>query len=258
MMQNLETKQIEIAAALIRHSSQALVFTGAGMSTDSGIPDFRSPHSGLWENVDPFEVASIYGFRKDPGKFYRWVKDLAVKAYKAEPHPGHYALVELQKQGYINAIITQNIDGLHTKAGSNNVYELHGEMRSSTCVQCFKTTFNTQETLEKYIEDGEIPRCKSCNGILKPNVILFGEQLPFEVFQQAEELSKHCDLMIIIGSSLEVAPASNLPLYAKRNNAKLIIINLEPTDFDSLADVVINSRAATVLPEIASRVEKNQ
>lgn len=257
MMQNLETKQIDIAATLIKKASRTVVFTGAGMSTDSGIPDFRSPDSGLWEKVDPFEVASIYGFRKSPAKFYSWVKDLAVKAYAAEPHPGHHALVDLQRQGYVEAIITQNIDGLHTKAGSTNIYELHGEMRTSTCISCFKTTFNTQETVEKYIEDGEIPRCRHCNGILKPNVILFGEQLPVQVFQQAQEISRACDLMIIIGSSLEVAPASNLPLLAKRNQGKLIIINLEPTDFDSLADVVIHSRAATILPEIVSRLENN-
>lgn len=243
------------AARLIRKSQDVVVFTGAGISTDSGIPDFRSHDSGLWNNVDPLMVASVYGFRRNPQAFYDWVRPLADVTIKAKPNPAHQALVRLEEMGYVTSVITQNIDMLHTRAGNKNVYELHGHMRQATCIHCFQV-YDGQTILNQFLEDGKVPMCDQCHeGIIKPNVILFGEQLPFRELQAAQDASRKCDLMIIIGSSLEVAPASDLPIIAKRNGAKLIIVNLEPTPIDHNAEVVIHGRAAEILPEIVKQVE---
>lgn len=243
------------AAQLIQDSQDVVAFTGAGISTDSGIPDFRSHDSGLWNNVDPLTVASVYGFRRNPQAFYDWVRPLAEVTIKAEPNAGHLALVTLEKMGKLSSVVTQNIDMLHTRAGSSRVYELHGHMRQATCIHCFQV-YDGEAVLNQVLTDGKVPKCTSCrDGVLKPNVILFGEQLPFRELQGAQDASRKCDLMIIVGSSLEVAPASDLPVLAKRNGAKLIIVNLEPTPLDHTADVVIHGRAAEVLPEIVRQVE---
>jgi NAD-dependent deacetylase len=254
MLKEQDLQRIDEAVKLFRQSNYAVAFTGAGISTDSGIPDFRSENSGLWEGIDPMVVASIYGFRRNPQAFYDWVRPLTIVTANAEPNAAHYALATLESKGILKSIITQNIDMLHTRAGTQCIYELHGHMREATCISCFEI-LDGAPIMEKFIADGQVPRCPYCRGVVKPNVILFGEQLPIRELQGAQDATRKCDLMLIIGSSLEVAPASDLPLYAKRHGAKLIIVNLEPTPVDGLAEVVIHARAAQALPELVRRLE---
>ncbi len=244
---------IQNAAELIHNAKHTVAFTGAGISTPSGIPDFRSPASGMWEQVDPMAVASLHGFRQNPQQFYDWVRPLAQLTLTALPNPAHLALATLEHKGKLQGIITQNIDMLHHRAGNKHVYELHGHLREATCLRCYKVV-PAPPMIEQFLVDGYVPKCE-CGGILKPNVILFGEQLPYKELQGSQEAARKCDLMIIIGSSLEVAPASDLPLLAKRGGAKLLIVNLEPTMLDRIADVVIHADAAITLPAILERLE---
>jgi NAD-dependent deacetylase len=246
--------RISEVARLLKHSRSAIAFTGAGISTASGIPDFRSPDCGLWNNVDAMAVASIYGFRQDPGAFYNWVHSLALKTIEATPNPAHYALANLEAQGILHAIITQNIDMLHRRAGNMSVYELHGHLREATCTHCFKV-YPGEPILQKFLEDHQIPYCPECGGVIKPNVILFGEQLPHSELQAAQSIARHADLMLIVGSSLEVAPASEIPTQVLRHGGRLVIINLEPTHLDHLACTVIHADAAEILPEVVRRLE---
>ncbi len=230
-------------------AQNVVAFTGAGISTPSGIPDFRSESSGLWQDVDAMEVASIYGFRKNPRLFFDWVRPLTELTLKAKPNPAHLALAELEQAGKLNAVITQNIDMLHTKAGNQTIHELHGHMREATCIQCFRV-YEGEPLLRAFLEDHEVPRCPTCGGVIKPNVILFGEQLPYEPLQQARKAAQNCDLMLVIGSSLEVAPASDMPLIAARSGARVAIINLEPTAMDRYVDLVLQGDAAEILPAV--------
>jgi NAD-dependent protein deacetylase/lipoamidase len=242
------------AASLLVQSKYAIAFTGAGISTSSGIPDFRSPDCGLWNNVDSLSVASIYGFRQNPQAFYDWVRPLAKVTVEAKPNPVHFALADLESRNLLKAVITQNIDMLHTRAGSKTVYELHGHLREATCIHCF-AVYPGAPLIAKFIKDGSVPHCPKCGGVIKPNLILFGEQLPAREMMAAKDAARHADVVFIIGSSLEVAPASDIPLLAQRNGAKVVIINLEPTPFDSLADIVIQANAAAVLPQIVHCME---
>ncbi len=245
---------IAVLAGWIQDSNNIVAFTGAGISTPSGIPDFRSEDSGLWENVDPQRVASIYGFRKEPQAFYDWVRPLAKMTLNAQPNPAHDALVTLEKMNKLKAVITQNIDMLHTRAGNKTVFELHGHMRLATCINCFQE-YPGEPLIKQVIETAGVPRCPGCNGVLKPNVILFGEQLPYEAMMGAKKATRLADLFIVIGSSLEVAPASDIPLIAKRNGAKLVIINKEETMMNRFADLFLPGNAAEILPAIIKQVE---
>jgi NAD-dependent deacetylase len=247
--------KIKRAARLLEESRFVVAFTGAGISTDSGIPDFRSPKSGMWNMVDQMAVASIYGFKHNPDAFFDWILPLAQLIIDAEPNSAHRALLRLEQLSRLHTIITQNIDTLHSRAGSRCIYELHGHMRQATCTHCF-TTYDGIPIIQKVLADRQIPICPNCErGVLKPNVILMGEQLPIREFQGAKDASRKSDLMLIVGSSLEVAPASDLPLFAHRTGAKLVIINLAPTHLDDMAEVVIHERAAIVLPQIAQELE---
>jgi NAD-dependent deacetylase len=246
---------IDLLASHVAQSHAMIAFTGAGISTPSGIPDFRSPSCGLWESVDPLAVASIFGFRQNPEAFYRWVYPLARLTMEAKPNPAHEALARLEAMGKLRCVITQNIDMLHTRAGSKTVYELHGHMREATCVSCFEV-YPGEPILRQFLEDHKVPHCPKCGGIIKPNVILFGEQLPYRELQAAQDAVRHTDLMLIIGSSLEVAPASDLPVVALRCGAKLVIVNYESTFIDGKAACVIHGNCAEVLPAILARVEK--
>jgi len=248
-------EEIAVVARWIQEAENIVAFTGAGISTRSGIPDFRSEDSGLWENVDPQRVASIFGFRKDPSAFFKWVHPLTKTIIEAKPNPAHAALVKLEEAGKLKAVVTQNIDMLHTRAGNKNVFELHGHMRLSTCINCFRE-YPGEPIMEKFLEDGCVPHCPDCNGVLKPNTILFGEQLPYDQMMGAKKAARDADLLIVVGSSLEVAPASDIPLIAKRNGAKLVIINLEPTILDRFADLNVRGDAADILPVIVECTEK--
>lgn len=241
-------RQIEQAVHLIRKANNIVAMSGAGISTPSGIPDFRSADSGLWEQVDPMAVASIFAFQQNPQQFYKWIRPLARTLFEARPNPAHYALVALEEQGKLKAVITQNIDNLHQKAGTKTIYELHGHLREVTCLECHQVKDATP-IMEKLIQDGEIPR-HDCGGIFKPNVIFFGESLPVREYVAAQEATRQADLMLVTGSSLEVAPASDLPALALRSGAGLIIINHQPTYLDDRADVVIQAELAEILPRL--------
>lgn len=244
------TDEITRAAALLREARHAVALTGAGSSTPSGIPDFRSPDTGLWEKADPMEVASIYTFRRRPQVFYDWMRPMVRTLLNAEPNPGHLALAELEAGGWLKAIITQNIDGLHQRAGSREVLELHGHIREATCINCYQV-FPTGELLEDFLASGEMPQCPACDGVIKPNVVLFGEQLPIQVLNAALAHVYQADLMLVAGSSLEIAPASQLPLEVYRHAGRLLEVNLMPTYIDDIAEVVIHGDLAEVLPRIA-------
>ena len=250
-MRSFET-EIERAAELIRAAQHLVAFTGAGHSTASGIPDFRSPGSGLWEKTNPMLVASIWAFRLNPQTFYSWIRPMAEHLLNAPPNPAHYALAELEELGILKAVITQNIDNLHQRAGSQRVFELHGHMREATCIRCY-TKVPVDPHLERTILDGKVPKCH-CGGVLKPDVILFGEQLPVRVLNLAIAEARRTDLILVAGSSLEVTPAADIPYLAVECGAKAIIVNLQPTQFDAQADVTIHGDVAEILPRIAEAV----
>jgi NAD-dependent deacetylase len=245
-------QRIEQAAALIANSKYVVALTGAGISTPSGIPDFRSPGSGLWEKVNPLLVASSFSFRLQPQVFYEWARPLARKLLAAKPNPAHRALAELEEMGLLKAVITQNVDDLHQKAGSKRVLELHGNMRQATCLKCRKVV-PIQDMMERFLEEGEMPYC-SCGGLLKPNVVLVGDQLPKWVLLEAWGEAERCDLMLVVGSSLEIVPAAEIPFVARRRGAKAIVVNYQPTPLDSQADVVIREDVVEVLPQIIGRL----
>jgi len=244
---------IEDAAVLIRNAERAVVLTGAGMSTPSGIPDFRSEGTGLWARDEPMEVASLTTFRTAPERFFHWFQSLAGQIFNAQPNAAHLALAELERSGHLRTIVTQNIDALHQKGGSEHVIETHGTLRTMTCANCFGQ-FESAPFLQPYVETGKIPQCSNCNGILKPDVILFGEQLPQSAWYEAQRAARRCDLMIVAGSSLEVLPVAGLPMQALDRGAHLIIINNTPTYLNVRADVIILDDVAATIPEIAKRV----
>ncbi|MFQ5399442.1 MAG: NAD-dependent deacetylase [Anaerolineae bacterium] len=242
--------QIEQAISLLKRSRHVVALTGAGISTPSGIPDFRSPGSGVWNHVDPMEVASIAAFRRRPQSFYDWMRPLTKTIWEAQPNAAHMALAEMEANGPLQCVITQNIDMLHTRAGSKVVHEVHGHMREATCLQCY-AVYPTETALAAYLDTGAVPHCDACGGVLKPNVILFGELLPVSVINEARRQSLTCDLMLVAGSSLEVSPAGDLPRLAKQAGAHLVIVNFQETHLDYLADVVIHADVAEVLPKLA-------
>lgn len=246
-------EQIGQAAEILAASRHAVVLTGAGHSTASGIPDFRSPDTGLWQQVDPMEVASIYGFQRNPQAFYDWIRPLAKQMMEAQPNPAHYALAELEQMGVLKAVITQNIDELHHRAGSKRVLELHGTVRTATCTAC-RQRLETHEMWPAVVASAQMPHCPHCGGLLKPDVVLFGELLPVHILEEAQRESEQCDVMLVAGSSLEVYPAADLPLRALQAGAQVILVNYEPTYMDARATVVIHEDVAVILPQIAARV----
>ncbi|HEY9151278.1 MAG TPA: NAD-dependent deacylase [Anaerolineales bacterium] len=244
---------IEFSAELFRKAKQAVVLTGAGISTPSGIPDFRSEGSGLWSRDEPLEVASMQTFRTHPEKFYAWFRPLARQIFEAVPNAAHRALAQLEKAGYIHSILTQNIDTLHQKAGATHVVELHGTMKTLSCTQCFQQVDSTPY-LEPFVEQGTLPRCPHCGALLKPDVILFGEQLPQPAWFEAQRVSRTCDLMLVAGSSLEVMPVAGLPMQALDRGAHLVIINNSPTYLNVRADAAIQENVSDIIPAIAEQV----
>jgi NAD-dependent deacetylase len=244
---------INFAADLFRQSKYAVLLTGAGLSTPSGIPDFRSTGTGLWSHDEPLEVASLSTFRAAPERFFEWFRPLASQIYNAQPNPAHLSLAELGKAGRINSIITQNIDMLHQKAGSQTVIETHGTMQTLTCTQCYSQV-PTALYLDSFVENGKIPRCPKCGQILKPDVILFGEQLPQAAWLKAQREARQCDLMLVVGSSLEVLPVAGLPMQALDRGAHLIIVNNAETYINVRADVVISEDVAVIIPAIVEKV----
>ncbi len=244
-------EQIQKATNLIKHAKKVVVLTGAGISTPSGIPDFRSAGSGLWKKFNPMEVASIGAFHQNPNRFYEWVRPLVQKILDAKPNSAHIALAELESKGYIDAVITQNIDNLHQVAGSKNVLEVHGHIREINCLKCY-AVYDATPIIKQFAIDGSIPKCSKCgSGSLKPNVVLFGEMLPAQVMIEAEKAVDEADLMLVAGSSLEVSPISEMPHRVVLHGKKIIVVNLQDTYIGSKADVVIQRNVVDVLPKIA-------
>ena len=247
------TASIEYAAELLRKAKYAVVLTGAGISTPSGIPDFRSEGTGLWSGDELMEVASLSTFRIDPERFFVWFRPLAGQIFSADPNPAHIALAQLEEAGRIKSVITQNIDALHHKAGSKNVIEMHGTLRTLSCTQCFHQT-EAQNYLRAYVEHGEIPCCPECNGVMKPDIILYGEQLPQQAWYDAQRECRQCDLILVAGSSLEVLPVAGLPMQAVDRGAHLVILNNATTYLNVRADVVIQEDVADIIPAIGEQV----
>jgi len=220
------------------------VLSGAGVSTESGIPDFRSP-TGIWAQVDPMEYASIRAFRDDPEKVWSFYALRIEMLTGAEPNPAHHALAELERRGFVQAIVTQNIDLLHTRAGSRDVVEVHGSIRTASCLAC-----GHREPLEESLLP--VPRCPECGAVLKPDVVFFGEVLPAEAIDRAYALAREAALMLVVGSALEVFPVAELPLETLRAGGSLAIVNRGPTALDDRAELKIDASAGETLTELVT------
>ncbi|TWT25090.1 NAD-dependent deacylase [Planomicrobium sp. CPCC 101110] len=219
----------------LKDSSYTVVFTGAGMSTESGLPDFRSANQGLWEQKNLAKIASIGSLYHNPEEFTEFYRSRMVGLREYGPHKGHYLLAEWEKRGPVKSIITQNVDGFHQLAGSSQVAELHGTLQSVYCQECSRT-YSSDEYLEG------TSHCVVCGGVLRPSIVLFGEMLPEKPFELALQEASRADLFIVLGSSLSVSPANQFPLIAKENGSRVVIVNREPTQLDGYADEVVHDR----------------
>ncbi|MHA2366363.1 MAG: SIR2 family NAD-dependent protein deacylase [Candidatus Hodarchaeales archaeon] len=252
-MLNISNK-IQKAADFIIQAQYIIAFTGAGISVESGIPDFRGP-GGLWERFNPDEYATYWAFQETPEKFWTMHSSVSELLQISEPNPAHIGLARLEQLGKLKSVITQNIDSLHSKAGNTKVLELHGSGATASCLNCHKNY--TYEFVQSLIDEGHtVPRC-TCSGLIKPDVVLFGEPLPYKTLQEAEIEIAKSDLLIVIGSSLQIYPAAGLPRLAKEkiNPARILIINKEPTNLDKIADLVIHGNAGEIIPKIIKLLE---
>ena len=246
---------LQDAAELIQEARKIVVLTGAGISTESGIPDFRSPGS-IWLENPPVSYPDFIYKPEARRRYWKTRRSLSNQVRAARPNAAHHALAELEQRQKLLGIITQNFDGLHQDAGSDpaRVVELHGTSREAACTLC--DTRSSMEELQRRIDEGEIdPQCSLCGGYLKSATILFGQQIPANVLARAKELAGDCDLFLVVGSSLRVSPAANLPHLALKRNVPLLIVNLIPTPLDDDADVVIHEKAGTVLPRLIELLE---
>ncbi|HEX2966143.1 MAG TPA: NAD-dependent deacylase [Syntrophorhabdaceae bacterium] len=237
-------------AEIIRRERNIVAFTGAGISVDAGIPAFRGGQ-GLWEKYDPMEYAHIRAFIADPERVWIMLREMSEVIFKSIPSPAHDALALLEKKGYLNAVITQNVDGLHAIAGNTRVIEYHGNHRQLTCVSCNKRIALTHEL----IDVRPYPKCEKCNRALKPDVVFFGEGIPMNAMLQANEEANKCRVMFIIGTSGVVYPAAEIPYSAKAKGAHIVEINVEPTPFtSSITNHFFAGTASEVLPELLKYV----
>jgi NAD-dependent deacetylase len=258
-MQEMEMKeQLEKVAQWITTSKRVIVFSGAGLSTESGIPDFRSP-GGVWDKYNPedFYFQNFLANEASREKYWQMATEMWEPIKKAQPNPAHLAIAEFEKLGKLDCVITQNIDGLHFKAGNSEekVIQLHGTAIFVSCLSCRKR-YDRNEIQERIKKGQKAPHCDDCGGLLKPATISFGQSMPEKETQEAYHRSSLCDLFIVIGSSLVVQPAASMPLVAKRNGARLVIINRDPTPFDDIADLVIHDQAGPTMGSILEYVKK--
>jgi NAD-dependent deacetylase len=230
-------------AELISQRQPCVVLTGAGVSTESGIPDFRSA-TGVWAQYDPLEVASIEAFRRDPAKVWEFYAGRLDVLGEAEPNAAHHALAALEDKGLVDAIVTQNVDGLHQRAGSRDVVEVHGSIRSATCPGC-------AHTLDADELELPLPRCPSCGTVVKPAVVMFGELLPAAALERATELARGAALLLVVGSSLEVWPVAGLPQETLLHGGRLAIVNRDPTPYDGQALLVAHASAGDALAAVS-------
>jgi NAD-dependent deacetylase len=222
-------------AELIRGSECTVALTGAGVSVPSGIPDFRSPGTGLWENVNPMEVAHIDVFRSDPQRFWKYYRPRFGMLSDKQPNAAHGALAELERRGLLRAVITQNIDRLHRKAGSQRVIEVHGTIETASCIRCAASY--RLEQVESIFDSEGVARCGECDGAVKPDVVLFGELLPEQAMMEAAELAGEADLLLCVGSSLEVYPVASLPGITRAAGGRIAIVTKGETPYDGDATV---------------------
>jgi NAD-dependent deacetylase len=233
----LPRQSIARLAELVRRAGSVVALTGAGISVPSGIPDFRSPQTGLWESVDPMQVAHIDAFRNEPARFWRFYGARFAALKDKLPNAAHRALVELERRGMLDAVITQNIDLLHRKAGTQDLVEVHGSIASCSCPDC-GDSISLQDTLARlHGEPDGVPRCEHCRGPLKPDVVLFGELLGEDALERARSLCERAELLICIGSSLEVHPVAGLPLLTLEAGGAVALITQGPTPLDDVASV---------------------
>ncbi|MEN2994936.1 MAG: NAD-dependent deacylase [Thermodesulfovibrio sp.] len=237
---------------IIKKSNYTVAFTGAGVSTESGIPDFRSP-GGLWQR---FRIVTYQEFildRQARYEFWRMKKELIQEMINAKPNNAHKALAELEKMGFLKHVITQNIDGLHQMAGNKSVIELHGNQRGCICLDCEKF-YSINEVIDMLKKDDLDLRCELCGGIIKPTVVFFGELMPEKELTMAQKIANECDLMFVIGTSLQVEPAASIPRIAYQSGAKLIFINKAKTDWDWMAEIIFYDSAGKVLKDIVETI----
>jgi NAD-dependent deacetylase len=242
--------QVEKLAGLVREARSVVALTGAGISVPSGIPDFRTPGTGLWENVDPMEVAHIDAWRSDPDRFWRFYGQRFASLVDKRPNPAHVALATLEERGLIRGVITQNIDRLHRAAGTRRLIEVHGSIEMSVCLEC-----GGKQPLERVADQlrrspDEAPECPACIVPLKPDVVLFGELLPEQALAEAQQLAMDADLMICVGSSLEVYPVAGLPAITHGGGGRLVLVTQGTTPYDGDAEVKLDGDVVTELREV--------
>ena len=241
-------EQIVNLAKLLKENNYNFVLTGAGISTESGIPDFRSPGTGLWTKIDPVKAATLSALRREPKNFYEINLPRWVTFTEAKPNEAHAALAHLEKLGYIEGVVTQNVDGLHRKAGSEKVWEVHGHFRTCHCMKC-AVSYPFDLLVNKFNCNQNPPLCDACGGVLRPDVVLFEDQMSEDFFQASQALSG-CQLMIVAGSSLQVYPVANLPRLARR----LVIINRENTPWDTQAELILPYSTGQVFRDLMTEL----
>jgi len=248
---SMDHRLIQRAAQDILHSKKTIAFTGAGISVESGIPAFRGAQ-GLWERYDPEDYAHIDAFRSNPDRVWLMLKEMFFLVMTARPNPAHQGLAELEKMGLLSSVITQNVDGLHQAAGSRNVIEFHGSHRTLSCLKCSSKVDGTQLRVE------DLPaRCPRCSSLLKPDVVFFGEPIPWDAQSRSLLASRSCKMVLVIGTSAIVYPAAMIPTEAKAGGATVVEVNREPTPMtDDISDYLILGAAGEVIPAIVEEVKR--
>jgi NAD-dependent protein deacetylase/lipoamidase len=236
-------------AELVRSHQPCVVLTGAGISTESGIPDFRSA-GGIWQKYDPAEVAHIDAFRRDPARVWEFYALRLEALGGAEPNDGHFALAELEERSWIRAVVTQNVDGLHQRAGSREVVEVHGSLREAECIHC-----KVRVPMADALASLPLPPCPECGEVLKPAVVMFGELLPAGAIVRAQELAAEADLLLVVGSSLEVHPVAGLPGETLASGGVLALVNQGGTPWDSRAELILDAPAGETLCALAAALD---
>ena len=242
-------------AELLRSSARAVVLTGAGVSVPSGIPDFRSPGTGLWENVDPMEVAHIDAFRRQPDRFWTFYGERFASLHDRRPNAAHEAIAELEHRGLVRGVVTQNVDRLHRRAGSENVIEVHGSIEWSVCPEC-GARVELERVLELLAQAPGAPECEACIAPLKPDVVLFGELLPDRAMAEAFALASEADLMVCVGSSLEVHPVASLPGVTLENGGRVALVTQGQTPYDTEAEVKLTGDVVEELGAVMAALER--
>ncbi|HEX8648933.1 MAG TPA: NAD-dependent deacylase [Thermoleophilaceae bacterium] len=251
MSQAVETTGAVRLAELIRGAERAVVLTGAGVSVPSGIPDFRTPGKGMWEKVNPMEVAHIDAFRSNPDRFWQFYSDRFASLVDKRPNPAHEAIAELERRGHVRGVITQNVDRLHRMAGSERVIEVHGSIEHSVCLECGGRV-ELERVIEIIREHPGAPECGACIQPLKPDVVLFGEMLPAAALAEAHALAEEADLMLCVGSSLEVFPVASLPGVTLEAGGRVAIVTAGPTAYDAEADLKLSGDVADELQAVVA------